>query len=264
MFAATHTARGNCPETGRTPRTRTAMEHIQQLLDGSQIPAVTAFLLGLLTAISPCPMATNVTAVGFISRNGQGGQGSRRTVLRNGIMYGIGRCLAYTLLGTALIYIIRTGADTFELQDTVVILGEYALGPALIAIGTLMLATEFVSLGGKFGFSPGAWAERLGGPAGAFALGVLFAMAFCPTSGLFFFGMLVPLSASTAGGYLLPLVYGMATALPVLTVAWALAFSIQSLGRLVGGIHIFQRWLNRAVALLFIAVGIYYCRMMFA
>ena len=93
---------------------------------------------------------------------------------------------------------------------------------------------------------------------GALLLGILFAMAFCPTSGLFYFGMLIPMSAETTAGYLLPLVFAIATALPVLLVAWILAYSMQSLGKVMGHIAIFQRWFNRIVALLFIAVGAYY------
>ena len=222
------------------------MEYLQQLLDSSEIPVFTAFVLGLLTAISPCPLATNLTAVGFISRSFRASHEDRYKVFRNGLLYSLGRCVAYTLLGAALIYIIRKGADTFGLQNAVSVLGEYVLGPVLIVMGALMLAFEFANLGGKFGFS-----------GGAFVLGVLFAMAFCPTSGLFFFGMLIPLSATSAEGYLLPFVYGVATSLPVVLIAWVLAFSVRSLGRLVGGINAFQCWFNRAVAVLFIAVGLY-------
>lgn len=235
------------------------MEYLQQLLDSSEMPIVTALLAGLLTAISPCPLATNITAVGFISRTMRNAPEKQYSVFRNGLLYSAGRCIAYTLLGMALIYILRKGADTFELQQTVSLLGETLLGPALTGIGILMLVFEFANLGGKFGFAGGVWAERLNGVAGAFLLGILFAMAFCPTSGLLFFGILIPLSAAAAGGYALPFVYGVATSIPVVLLAWVLAFSVRSMGRLLGGIHVFQRWFNRLVAVLFIAVGIYYC-----
>ena len=244
------------------------MEIIQQLLDNSQVPALTAFLLGLLTALSPCPLATNITAIGFIARNGGGvdeAAGSRsRRVVTSGLLYTLGRCLAYTLLGAALIFIIRKGADTFDLQQSVSEWGELILGPALILIGGLMLASEFVNLGGKFGFTGSSRAERLSGPIGSMLLGILFAMAFCPTSGLLYFGMLIPMSATASGGYLLPLVFAVATSLPVLCVAWVLAYSVQSMGRLMGKIAILQRWFNRIVAILFIGVGIYYSNTIFA
>lgn len=231
------------------------MDFLYQLLDNSQVPVLTAFLLGLLTAISPCPLATNITAIGFISK---GMQNSHR-VLWSGILYALGRTLAYSLLGAFLIYIIRKGADTFDLQQVVSEWGEIVIGPALIIIGVLMLVGEFVDFGGKFGFQAGSWSERLSGPVGAFILGILFALAFCPSSGLLYFGLLIPMSATASGGYLLPVVYAIATSLPVLIVAWILAFSIKSLSTFMGKVTVFQRWFNRLVAVLFVGVGVYYC-----
>ena len=110
----------------------------------------------------------------------------------------------------------------------------------------------------KFGFSgdeSGSWTK---GTLGTFILGLLFAMAFCPTSGMLYFGMLIPMSAAESGGYMLPVVYAIATSLPVLVAAWVIAYSIKSLGKLMDKIAIFQRWFNRIVAILFILVGLYY------
>ena len=228
------------------------MDFLNQLLDSSQVPLLTAFLLGLLTAISPCPLATNITAIGFISK----GMQNRHRVLWSGILYALGRTLAYSVLGALLIYIIRKGADTFDLQQMVSKWGEIVIGPALIVIGVLMLVGEFVDLGGKFGFQAGRWSERLNGTVGAFILGILFALAFCPSSGLLYFGMLIPMSATASGGYLLPVVYAIATSLPVLIVAWILAFSIKSLSTFMGKVTVFQRWFNRLVAVLFVGVGL--------
>lgn len=231
------------------------MDFLNQLLDSSQVPVLTAFLLGLLTAISPCPLATNITAIGFISN----GMQNRHRVLWSSILYALGRTLAYSVLGTILIYIIRKGADTFDLQQMVCEWGEIVIGPALIIFGVLMLVGEFVDLGGKFRFQGNSWSERLSGPVGAFILGILFALAFCPSSGLLYFGMLIPMSATASGGYLLPFVYAIATSLPVLIVAWILAFSIKSLSTFIGKVAVFQRWFNRLVAVLFVGVGVYYC-----
>ena len=93
------------------------MDFLNQLIDNSQVPVITAFLLGLLTALSPCPLATNVTAVGYIARSCMEGNmnksNAQRRILWSGILYTLGRTLAYTLLGALLIYIIRQGADTF-------------------------------------------------------------------------------------------------------------------------------------------------------
>ncbi len=235
------------------------MEFLHNLLDNSQIAVVTAFLLGLLTAVSPCPLATNITAIGFISK----GISQQKRVLWNGLLYTLGRALAYSVLGAVLIFILRKGADVFDLQMGISQWGEKILGPALVAIGLLMLLSEFISLGGKFGFQGNSWSERLSGPLGSFVLGVLFALAFCPTSGLLYFGMLIPMSVTATAGYLLPVVYALATAFPVLVMAFILAYSVQSLGRFMGRMAAFQKWFNRLVAILFVAVGIYYIHMIF-
>lgn len=228
------------------------MEYLQNLLDGSTVPAVTAFLLGLLTAISPCPLATNITAIGYISRDIT----DRNRIFRDGLLYALGRIAAYTLLGAALIAILREGASMFALQKTISRYGEMLLAPALILIGLFMLFGHKLNLP-QFGFSGGDRIKKRGGW-GALLLGVLFAMAFCPTSGIFYFGMLIPMSATETGGYLLPAVFALATALPVVAVAWILAYSVAGLGRFYSRMQAFQKWFNRIVALLFIAVGIYY------
>lgn len=228
------------------------MEYLQNLLDGSTVPVVTAFLLGLLTAISPCPLAANITAIGYIGRDIT----DRSRIFRDGLLYALGRIAAYTLLGAVLIAILREGASMFALQKAISRYGEMLLAPALILIGLFMLFGHKLNLP-QFGFSGGDRIEKRGGW-GALLLGVLFAMAFCPTSGVFYFGMLIPMSAAETGGYLLPAVFALATALPVVAVAWMLAYSVAGLGRFYSRMQVFQKWLNRLVALLFIAVGIYY------
>ena len=229
------------------------MEYLQHLLDGSTVPAITAFLLGLLTAISPCPLATNITAVGYISRDVT----DRNRIFRDGLLYALGRMIAYTLLGAVLIIVLRQGASVFALQKTVSKYGEILLAPALVLIGLFMLFGHRLNLP-QFGFSGGSEKIRNRGGWGALLLGILFAMAFCPTSGVFYFGMLIPMSAAETGGYLLPAVFALATALPVVAVAWVLAYSVAGLGRFYSRMQLFQKWFNRIVAGLFIAVGIYY------
>ncbi len=228
-------------------------DFLNQLLDNSQIPVLTAFLLGLLTVISPCPLCTNITAVGFIGKD----VSNRRRVFFLGLLYTLGRMLAYAGLGAVLIYLIRRGEDAFNIQQAVSEWGEVLLGPVLIVVGLFMLFGKFIHLP-KFGFSGNTDQSKYKGAWGAFLLGVLFAMAFCPTSGMFYFGMLIPMSASASGGYLLPVVFAIATSLPVLIVTWVMAFSIQNIGKFMGNMQSFQKWFNRVVAILFIAVGIYY------
>lgn len=229
------------------------MDILQTWLEGSEVPAVTAFILGLLTAVSPCPLATNITAIGFISKDIE----SRNRTFLYGLLYTLGRIVAYSLLGALLIYMLRRGLDTFDLQSVVSQWGEMLLSPVLIVMGLLMLFGDKLPLS-SFGINASQRSERLRGAWGSVLLGILFAMAFCPTSGLFYFGMLIPMSASTAGGYALPAVYALATGLPVVIVAWVIAYSVSNIAGFYRKMQLFQKWLNRLVAALFITVGLYY------
>lgn len=229
------------------------MEYLQTLLDNSEIPIITAFLLGLLTAVSPCPLATNITAIGYISKD----VGNRNRIFRNGVLYTAGRVLAYSVLGAVLIAILKSGADMFFIQKEISLWGELLLPPALILIGLFMLFGEKLHFP-KFGFSANEKTEKLKGTWGSLLLGMLFAMAFCPTSGLFYFGMLIPMSAIESGGYLLPVIFALATGLPVVVVAWILAYSVAGIGKFYNRVQTFQKWFNRVVAVVFILVGVYY------
>ena len=229
------------------------MDFLQNLLDNSNIPVITAFLLGLLTAISPCPLATNITAIGFISKD----IGNRNKIFLGGLLYTLGRVVAYTVLGIILISILKEGSSMFSLQKGISKYGEILIAPVLIFVGVFMLFGDRLNLP-KFGYSGTGKEEKLKGHLGSLLLGVLFALAFCPTSGLFYFGMLIPMSAAEPGGYLLPIVYAVATGLPVILVAWILAYSVAGIGKFYNRIQVFQKWFNRVVAVLFIAVGIYY------
>ena len=234
------------------------MEWLQSLLDSSTTPPLTAFLLGLLTALSPCPLATNIAAIGFIGKEIE----NRRRIFRNGLLYTLGRTLSYTLLGIILILILKEGSSMFGIQKAIGKWGELILGPLLLIIGAFMLLGNRLKLP-SFGFSGNG--ERLArrGGWGALLLGVLFALAFCPTSGVFYFGMLIPMSATTTAGYLLPVLFAVATALPVLVVAWILAFSARHIGQFYGKMQIVQKWLNWIVGGVFVVIGIYYCVVMY-
>ncbi|MFI3293489.1 MAG: aromatic aminobenezylarsenical efflux permease ArsG family transporter [Rikenellaceae bacterium] len=234
------------------------MEIIQTWLDGSNMPIVTAFLLGILTAISPCPLATNITAIGFISKDIE----SRHKIFWNGILYTLGRIITYTVIGVILIPILQEGASIFKMQKAISGYGELLLSPALILIGLFMLfgsKLKLPSFGFKGGSDSGEKLKQRGG-VGALLLGVLFALAFCPTSGVFYFGMLIPMSAGATGvaAYLYPLIFAVATGLPVIIVAWILAYSVSGMGKFYNNIRSFQKWFNVVVAITFIAVGIYY------
>lgn len=234
------------------------MDGLQTLLDNSSTPVLTAFLLGLLTALSPCPLATNIAAIGFIGKDME----DRKRVFRNGLLYTLGRILSYTLLGVVLILVLREGSSMFGIQKAIGTWGEWLLGPLLLVIGLFMLFGDRLNLP-QFGFKGNAEGLARKGGWGALLIGILFALAFCPTSGMFYFGMLIPLSATTPAGYLLPVVFAVATALPVLAVAWILAFSVQQMGRFYGRMRTVQRWMNLLVGVLFVVIGVYYSWMMY-
>ncbi len=234
------------------------MDGLQTLLDNSSTPVLTAFLLGLLTALSPCPLATNIAAIGFIGKDME----DRKRVFRNGLLYTLGRILSYTLLGVVLILVLREGSSMFGIQKAIGTWGEWLLGPLLLVIGLFMLWGDRLNLP-QFGFKGNAEGLARKGGWGALLIGILFALAFCPTSGMFYFGMLIPLSATTPAGYLLPVVFAVATALPVLAVAWILAFSVQQMGRFYGRMCTVQRWMNLLVGVLFVVIGVYYSWMMY-
>lgn len=230
------------------------MEWLQSLLDSSSTPVLTAFLLGLLTSISPCPLATNIAAIGFIGKHIE----NRRRIFVNGLLYTLGRVVAYTVLGAVLLVVLKGGSSLFGIQKFIGKYGEMLLGPALLLVGGFMLVGDRLNLP-KLGFKGNGEGLARRGGRGAFLLGMLFAMAFCPTSGVFYFGMLIPMSATAAAGWLLPIVFAVATALPVLVVAWILAFSVGRIGAFYGKMQTVQRWLNWIVGGLFVAIGIYYC-----
>ena len=157
------------------------MDFLQNLLDNSNIPVITAFLLGLLTAISPCPLATNITAIGFISKD----IGNRNKIFLGGLLYTLGRVVAYTVLGIILISILKEGSSMFSLQKGISKYGEILIAPVLIFVGVFMLFGDRLNLP-KFGFSGTGKAEKLKGNLGSLLLGVLFALALpadCFTSG---------------------------------------------------------------------------------
>lgn len=229
------------------------MNFLQSILENSSVPVITAFILGLLTAVSPCPLATNITAIGFIGKDIE----NRHRIFINGLLYTLGRVVTYTVLGFILIPILREGASMFAVQKAVSKYGEILIAPLLIVIGIYMLDLIKLNIP-KISINGEYVKKRTKGSWGALFLGIIFSLAFCPSSGIFFFGMLIPLSAAEAGGYLLPVVYAIATGLPVILVAWVLAYSVAGLGKFYNRIQVFEKWFRKIVAILFIAVGIYY------
>ncbi|MFW5706427.1 MAG: aromatic aminobenezylarsenical efflux permease ArsG family transporter [Bacteroidota bacterium] len=231
------------------------MEYLHQLASSTEAPLLAAFLLGILTAISPCPLATNISAIGFISKDVT----NRRKVFFSGLVYTLGRTLSYTVLGTILIVTLKEGASIYKIQKAISTYGEMAIGPFLILIGTFMLDIIKINLPffNRWSINMENRTNR-GSLWSSLMLGIVFALAFCPYSGVLFFGGLIPLSVSSSVGYSLPLVFAFATGLPVIIFAWILAFSISGLGSFYNKVKIFEFWFRRIVAVVFILVGLYY------
>jgi cytochrome c-type biogenesis protein len=227
------------------------MEYLQNLLDGTNIPFLSAFILGIMTAISPCPLATNITAIGFISKDIE----NKKRIFFNGLWYTLGRAVSYTLLGVILYF----GASKFHVAKLFQSNGEKLLGPLLIIVGILMF--DVIKI--KFPVF-GKLSERMENTKrknnwwSALLLGVVFALAFCPYSGVLYFGMLIPMTISSSSGLFLPFVFAIATGLPVIIVAYLLAFSISSIGSFYNKVKTFEKWFRRFVAIAFILVGFYY------
>lgn len=231
------------------------MEFLQSILDYSQYAFLTAILLGLMTAISPCPLATNITAIGFISRDIE----NRKRVFLNGLVYTFGRVISYT--GLALI--LYLGADQMNISMLFQGWGEKVLGPLLILIGLFMLDVFKIPFPGLSKLTEKIGEKSTGGYWSALLLGMVFALAFCPYSGVLYFVMLIPLAISSASGLYLPILYAIATALPVIVFAWLLAFTVGSVGSLYKHIKTFELWFRRVVSVLFIGAGGYYLLLFF-
>ena len=226
------------------------MEFLQNWLDTTNVPILTAFILGLMTAISPCPLATNITAIGYISKDIE----NRNRVFINGLLYTLGRAISYTILAL----IIYFGADQFKFSGFFQLYGEKIIGPLLIIIGLFMLDILKIKFPGLSGITSRMETKTKWSYFDAILLGMVFALAFCPYSGVLYFGMLVPLTLSSASGLYLPAVFAMATGIPVIMLSWILAFSIGSLGRVYNKIKNFETGFRRIIAILFIVIGIYY------
>lgn len=230
------------------------MEWLQQLVDTykSDLPLLTAFILGLMTAISPCPMATNITATAYLSKE----LSNKRAVLTSGLLYTFGRMLSYTVLGL----IIYFGVSQFKIARWIEGIGGLWLGIALIIIGFFMLDIIRINIKLFDRFAPNT--DRIKTRRrflNALLMGMAFALAFCPFSGVLYFGVLIPMTIASPSGLLLPPIFAIATGLPVLVIAWLLAYSVGSIGRFYNSTRSMEKWFKRIVALLFIGVGIYYC-----
>jgi len=218
----------------------------------SDIAILAAFFIGLMTAISPCPLATNMAAIAYVSKKID----SSKNTLFVGLLYAFGRAFAYAALASLIVYIgINTQGISFFLQEY----GEKLLGPLLILIGVMaldLIKIESLACGGRFASIQMKVSEK--GYPGAFFLGVLFSLAFCPFSAVLYFGMLIPLALKTGDAILLPSVFGLATGLPVVLFSILLVNGVSKLGHVMGQVQRFERGMRIAAGAAFLLIGLYY------
>ena len=215
------------------------------------VAIISALWFGILTSISPCPLATNIAAISFVARH----TGRLHSVLLAGMLYALGRTIAYLALGALIMGgLFATGEVALFLQRYL----NQALGPALILVGMLLLgllrSTASVNLVGsrlQHRAEKGGWLWPL-------LLGMLFALSFCPVSAGLFFGVMIPLSVKSSSIVIIPLVYGLGTAAPVIVFALLIAFASQRLGRAFDRLAQVERWVRRITGFVFILAGIYY------
>ena len=219
-------------------------------MESGLLAVVSALWLGILTSISPCPLAANIAAVSYVGRH----VGSPRRVLFAGALYTSGRSLAYLVLGAAAVWSLMSVVSASSFLQ-----GSFSrlIGPMLIAVGLFLLGLFSFSIRGA-GVSD-AMRERIdrAGIWGALPLGALLALAFCPVSAALFFGSLVPLATQNSSPILLPAVYGIGTGLPVVVFAVLIALGVGWMGAVLDRVQAFERWARLATGLVFIGVGIF-------
>ncbi|RME23795.1 MAG: sulfite exporter TauE/SafE family protein [Candidatus Zixiibacteriota bacterium] len=206
--------------------------------------------LGILTSLSPCPLATNIAAISYLGKRVE----NPRQVLLNGVMYTLGRMITYTAIGAIVVASLLSVPEiSFFLQTSM----NKILGPLLFVVGLIMLDLLPLRLPSV---SADGWQERVEkyGLWGAGLMGLLFALSFCPVSAALFFGSLIPMALQHRSSLLLPGLYGIGTALPVALFAILIALGAQALGRAFDRLTQFERWARRITAIIFILIGLYF------
>lgn len=214
------------------------------------VGAATALWLGILTSISPCPLATNIAAISFVGRR----TGSARGVMAAGLLYTLGRAAIYVLIGGLLVSTLLSAPRvSITLQSWM----NRLLGPILILVGLVVLGFLRITLRGSgIGSRMQRYVERWG-LLGAVPLGGVFALSFCPVSAALYFGSLIPLSIRHGAGIAFPFLFGVGTALPVIGVAVVIAFGARRLGNVFDRMTKVEVWMRRLTGVIFIGVGIY-------
>ncbi len=227
------------------------MDIINMLIDNYNIPLLSAFLLGVLSSLSPCTLAANITAVAYVSKEIK----TARNIILNGLFYTLGRALSYTLLG-ALIYF---GVSSFSISSLFAGWGTFALGPILVVAGLIMFNVIKLNLStsNKKLENIKVWLSAKG-YIGSLLLGMILALAFCPYSAILFFGALVPLAINSSLGLLLPSLFALGTGLPVMLFAFLIAFSMQKVAQIFNIMQKVEKIIRPLIASIFLIAGLYY------
>ena len=207
-----------------------------------------AIWLGILTSISPCPLATNIAAISYVGRKVD----KARFVLIAGLLYTLGRALAYIAVAVLVTRSLQMipGVSMF-LQKYM----NLVIGPLLVVVGILLLGIFNISFGGGMGGKLQSRVDKMG-VWGSGLLGIVFALAFCPVSAGLFFGALIPLAVK-GNAVIMSTLYGIGTAVPVIVFALILAFSANLLGATFKKLTAIEKWVRRGTAVVMIAVGVY-------
>lgn len=226
-----------------------------------------ALWLGLLTSISPCPLATNIAAISFLGRS----VGNPRRVLLSGLLYTLGRTIVYVGLGVLILMVLQAASAGGNANGAASVISRFLqrymdmiLGPVLVLVGMMLLGmldlTASLNLGGSVGLGGSQLQDRVarGGAFWSLPLGILFALSFCPVSASLFFGGLIGLSSQHSSPVLLPMLFGVGTAVPVIAFALIIAFASQYVGKAFNALTRFERWFRVVTGVVFIAAGLYY------
>ena len=226
------------------------MHYFDALLASGTFPIITAFLLGVFVSVHPCPLTLNVTAIGYIANDIE----NKKAVLTTGILYTAGRIFTYTLL-TLIIFL---GANALNVSDFFLQYGEMLIGPFLIIIGILML--DFIPW--SFSFTEkikSFFGKKIKNKRyGAFLLGCVFSLVFCPHTAVVYFGILLPLTLTANGGFLLPVSFGIGTGLPVVLISWILTHSLAKAGSFFSNLKIIENRIRIITAIIFIFAGVFF------
>lgn len=225
------------------------LNHIADtLLQSSDIPLLTAFVLGILVALNPCQLAISVSALAYEYRNEKG--------MKCGIMYALGRAITYSLLGWVILCLIGGGRNIDGIRDTLSY-AEVVVPYVLIVLGLYLLYRALFYHHHDSGeCHKSSRRIRRNGPLGSLFLGMTLALAFCPESAIFYFGMMIPLSISAHAEAIIPLIFALSASLPVVVIAWIMHKAISSAEHFTRHFERFQQWLNAITGILFIAIAV--------